>query len=88
MDTLLSAFAFEFNLRRYTEELGIHHLVVKDWGHGVDGNRNVFNISIPTCLDPSQAPTGKHTVHIYGAANEPYSAWEAGAYTRPLFGSR
>jgi len=58
------------------EELGIHHLVVKDWGNGVDGNRNVFNISIPTCLDPSQAPLGKHTVHIYGAANEPYSAWE------------
>lgn len=58
------------------DELGIHHLVVKDWGLGVDGDRNVFNISIPTCLDPSQAPPGKHTVHIYGAANEPYEKWE------------
>ena len=35
-------------------ELGIHHLVVDDWSKGVDGNRNVFNISIPTTLDPSQ----------------------------------
>ena len=58
------------------EELGIHHLVVKDWGAGVDGDRNVFNISIPTTLDPSQAPPGKHTIHIYGAANEPYEKWE------------
>ena len=59
------------------EELGIHHLVVKDWGAGVDGDRNVFNISIPTTLDPSQAPPGKHTVHIYGAANEPFEKWES-----------
>jgi len=58
-------------------ELGIHHLVVDDWSKGVDGNRNVFNISIPTTLDPSQAPVGKHTVHIYGAANEPYEKWRA-----------
>ena len=58
-------------------ELGIHHLVVDDWTKGVDGARNVFNISIPTTLDPSQAPEGKHTVHIYGAANEPYSRWAA-----------
>ena len=58
-------------------ELGIHHLVVDDWSKGVDGERNVFNISIPTTLDPSQAPEGKHTVHIYGAANEPYARWAA-----------
>jgi phytoene dehydrogenase-like protein len=58
-------------------ELGIHHLVVDDWTKGVDGARNVFNISIPTTLDPSQAPEGKHTVHIYGAANEPYERWAA-----------
>jgi phytoene dehydrogenase-like protein len=58
-------------------ELGIHHLVVDDWSKGVDGERNVFNISIPTTLDPSQAPEGKHTVHIYGAANEPYERWAA-----------
>lgn len=57
-------------------ELGIHHLVVDDWSKGVDGARNVFNISIPTTLDPSQAPTGKHAVHIYGAANEPYEKWK------------
>ena len=58
------------------DELGIHHLVVDDWNRGVDGERNVFNISIPTCLDPSQAPEGKHAVHVYGAANEPFERWE------------
>ena len=37
-----------------SKELGIHHLVVDDWTKGVDFPRNVFNISIPTTLDPSQ----------------------------------
>ena len=57
------------------EELGIHHLVVDDWRKGVDGKRNVFNISIPTTLDPTAAPEGKHVAHVYGAANEPWGDW-------------
>ena len=57
------------------EELGIHHMVVRDWELGVEGDLNVFNVSIPSCLDPSLAPEGKHVVHIYGAANEPYAEW-------------
>ena len=48
------------------EELGIHHLVVRDWNEDVDSPLNVINISIPTVLDPSLAPEGKHTVHVYG----------------------
>ena len=58
-----------------SESLGIHHLVVDDWRKGVDGKRNVFNISIPTTLDPTAAPAGKHVAHVYGAANEPWGDW-------------
>jgi len=57
-------------------DLGIHHLVVNDWEGGVDAEQNVINISIPTMLDPSLAPPGKHVVHAYTAANEPYGIWE------------
>eukprot|EP00854_Cymbomonas_tetramitiformis_P007393 gene7393-8804_t len=58
------------------EELGIHHLVVQDWALGVDGSQNIINISIPTVLDPSLAPAGKHVVHAYTAGNESYDNWE------------
>ena len=33
-------------------------------------------ISIPTLLDPSLAPEGKHVLHAYYAANEPYELWD------------
>lgn len=36
----------------------------------------MFIVSIPTVLDPSLAPEGKHLVHIYTAGNEPYKLWE------------
>ena len=62
------------------EGLGIHHLVLNSWEDGVDSNLNVFNISIPSVLDPELAPPGKHVVHIYGAANEPWSRWEGVEY--------
>ena len=33
-------------------------------------------ISIPTVLDPSLAPDGKHVVHAYTAGNEPYDLFK------------
>jgi len=57
-------------------DLGIHHLVVNSWEGGVDTDANVVNISIPTTLDETLAPEGKHVVHAYTAANEPYELWE------------
>lgn len=33
-------------------------------------------ISIPTVLDPSMAPDGKHVVHAYTAGNEPYDLFK------------
>lgn len=37
--------------------------------------RNVVNICIPAALDPSMAPPGKASAHVYYAANEPYDDW-------------
>lgn len=58
------------------DELGIHHLVVNSWEGGVDTEANVVNISIPTMLDKSIAPPGKHLIHAYTAANEPFGLWK------------
>ena len=58
--------------------IGIHHLVVNDLTGGkLDGDRNVINISIPTALDDSLAPSGFAVAHVYGAANEPFDDWAA-----------
>ncbi|KAL6760779.1 hypothetical protein V8C86DRAFT_3017971 [Haematococcus lacustris] len=55
-------------------DLDCHHLVVNDW-QNITANNNVCIISIPTVFDPAMAPPGKHVVHAYFAANEPYEAW-------------
>lgn len=50
--------------------------VVESWDIPIDAPQNMFIVSIPTVLDPSLAPDGKHLVHIYTAGNEPYKLWE------------
>lgn len=50
--------------------------VVESWSEPIDAPQNMFIVSIPTVLDPSLAPEGKHLVHIYTAGNEPYALWE------------
>lgn len=50
--------------------------VVESWDIPIDAPQNMFIVSIPTVLDPSLAPEGKHLVHIYTAGNEPYKLWE------------
>ncbi len=57
-------------------DLACHHLVVNDWGVGITAPQNVVAISIPSLLDPSLAPPGKHTVHVYTPATEPYPLWQ------------
>lgn len=56
--------------------LACHHLVVNDWERGITAPQNVVAISIPSLLDPSLAPPGKHTIHVYTPATEPYEIWE------------
>ena len=42
--------------------------------------QNVALISIASVMDPSLAPPGKHTLHAYLPATEPWSLWEGGTW--------
>jgi len=57
-------------------DLECHYIVVNDWAQGVSAPQNVIVISIPTVLDPSLAPPGKHMIHVYTPGNEPYQLWQ------------
>jgi phytoene dehydrogenase-like protein len=56
-------------------DLACHHIVVNDWAVGVTAAQNVVLVSIPSRLDPTLAPPGKETLHIYTPGNEPYALW-------------
>ncbi|WP_036481718.1 NAD(P)/FAD-dependent oxidoreductase [Myxosarcina sp. GI1] len=57
------------------KNLQCHYIVVNDWEQGVTAPQNVVVASIPSVLDPSLAPAGKHVVHVYTPGNEPYEIW-------------
>jgi phytoene dehydrogenase-like protein len=57
-------------------DLHCHYIVVNDWDAGITAPGNVVVVSIPSLLDSSLAPDGKHTVHVYTPANEPFHLWE------------
>ena len=58
------------------DDLACHYIVVNDWDKGITVPQNLVLISIPSVLDPSLAPAGKHTIHVYTPGNEPYELWE------------
>ncbi|KAH7623714.1 hypothetical protein Ndes2526B_g00945 [Nannochloris sp. 'desiccata'] len=60
------------------ENVGLHHIVVNDWDlpGGVTAPDNVILISIPSVIDPSLAPPGKHSLHAYFPATERWAPWE------------
>eukprot|EP00891_Asterochloris_glomerata_P008859 jgi/Astpho2/8859/e_gw1.00129.7.1_t len=58
------------------QDPGLHHIVVNSWDHGVDAEQNVVLISIASAIDPSLAPRGKHVLHAYLPATEPFHLWE------------
>jgi len=58
------------------EDLACHYIVVNDWEKGITAEQNLVLISIPSVLDSSLAPPGKHTLHVYTPGNEPYDIWE------------
>ncbi|MEO0645904.1 MAG: NAD(P)/FAD-dependent oxidoreductase [Cyanobacteria bacterium J06650_10] len=57
------------------EEVPIHHVVVHESETDITTPGNTCMVSIPTVLDPQQAPAGYHTVHAYTL--EPFEAWQA-----------
>ncbi|MFB6277252.1 MAG: phytoene desaturase family protein, partial [Halothece sp.] len=58
------------------KNLPCHHIIVNDWEKGVTAQQNVVLVSIPSLVDPSLAPPGKHVIHAYTPASEPYELWE------------
>jgi carotene isomerase len=56
--------------------LACHYIVVNDWEQGITAPQNLVLISIPSILDPSLAPPGKHVIHVYTPGNEPYQTWQ------------
>ena len=51
--------------------------VCQSWEEDIDAPSNVIVVSMPSLLDPSLAPEGRHTIHAYTAGNEPYDFWKA-----------
>ncbi len=47
--------------------------------------QNVVLVSIPSVMDKSMAPAGKHTLHAYLPATEPFALWKGKSYTHKNF---
>ena len=58
------------------KQLPIHTIWVDKWERGITADRNIAVFSIPSVLDPSMSPKGKHVLHGYTPANEPWEIWE------------
>ena len=58
------------------ENLPIHAIHVDEWEKGITAERNIAVFSIPSVLDKNMAPEGKHVLHGYTPANEPWEIWE------------
>lgn len=56
--------------------LELHHIIVDSWERGITAPQNVVLVSIPSIIDPSMAPKGKHSLHAYLPATEPYELWQ------------
>ena len=52
------------------------HLIVQDWGRSLQDSQNLCSFFIPSLLDKSVCPEGKHVIHVYSSGGEPYEPWE------------
>jgi prolycopene isomerase len=50
-----------------------HHLLLEDWAE-MESEQGVIFVSIPTLLDPSLAPEGRHIVHTFTPSD--IQAWK------------
>lgn len=58
------------------DDLELHHIIVNDWQRGVAAEQNVVLVSIASVKEPGMAPEGKHCLHAYLPATEPYHIWK------------
>jgi len=58
------------------KNLPMHAIHVENWERGITAERNIAVFSIPSVLDKEMAPKGKHVLHGYTPANEPWEIWE------------
>ena len=47
------------------------HLIVQDWGRSMQDSQNLCSFFIPSLLDRSVCPEGKHVIHVYSSGGEP-----------------
>jgi len=52
------------------------HLVIQDWGRSMQDSQNLCSFFIPSILDTTLCPEGKHVIHVYSSGGEPYEPWE------------
>ena len=67
------------------ESLPIHTVWVDDWERGIAAERNVVVLSVPSVLDASMAPAGRHVLHGYTPASEPWSLWREHTRGTPAY---
>ena len=67
------------------QNLPIHTIHVDNWGKGVCAERNISVFSIPSVLDKDMAPKGKHVLHGYTPATEPWEIWEDLDSNKPYY---
>jgi phytoene dehydrogenase-like protein len=61
-----------------SSDFPVQWAVVRNWGgqEGVEDPQNIVLCSMSSLIDPSLAPEGKHVLHAYVPATEPYEWWE------------
>mmetsp|Transcript_103567 Transcript_103567/g.194966 ORF Transcript_103567/g.194966 Transcript_103567/m.194966 type:complete len:723 (-) Transcript_103567:132-2300(-) len=52
------------------------HLIVQDWERSLQDSQNLCSWFMPSLIEPSVCPPGKHVIHVYSSGGEPYEAWE------------
>ncbi len=62
----------------------IHHISVPSWDALMAPGSTAF-VSMPSLLDPSLAPEGRHVIHAYVPATEPFELWEGVARGTPEY---
>lgn len=67
------------------KDIPLHFSVVRDWSEPIDATGNVVIISVPSVVNPALAPVGRHCVHAYLAATEPFELWEGLARGSPEY---